>query len=288
LPVLAGLLPEQFDPDEAAADYQHLFGFNVFPYQSIFLDPAVLLGGQVTDEVVRSYRAAGFTLGSTAESADHIGHELQFMAFLCEAESDAWLDGLLDSAQRMKGVQVAFLERHLLRWLPPLIVAIRQQEQPFYSALADLTLDFVQAHWSSQKDEPWADLEPMAAFSLPPGPKLLDDEATGLQDIVIFLLAPAQSGLYLSRDDIGRLARKQSLPRGFGERRQMLLNLLRSAATYDGLGTLVRELQALAAGWSESYGQMTSQIPFAAAWQKRAAGTLTMIEELGQHLDRLE
>ena len=90
IPELAAKLSEEFDPDEAAADYQHLFGFNIFPYQSIFLDPAVLLGGQVTDDVTRSYRAAGFILDSMAESADHIGHELQFMAVLCTAESEAW------------------------------------------------------------------------------------------------------------------------------------------------------------------------------------------------------
>ena len=108
IPDVAAVLPADFDEDQAAADHYQLFGFNVFPYQSIFLDPAGLLGGSITDEVVRSYSQAGLSVGpagnqATDESPDHLGYELRLMAFLCAAEADAWRDGLPAEAGRMAG-----------------------------------------------------------------------------------------------------------------------------------------------------------------------------------------
>ncbi len=284
IPELAVELPELFDGDQAAADYQHLFGFNVFPYASIFLDPAGLLGGDITEAVFRSYRQAGFQFQESSESADHLGHELDLLAFLCGAEADAWQDALPAMIRPMADLQRDFIDGHLLPWLPPLALALRQQGQPFYVALARLTLDLVTEHRATLSPGPAAD------FELPEPPDLLLDDQTGLKQIVDYLLAPVYSGLYLGRDDIGRLAKRRALPRGFGNRQQMLLNLLRSAAHYDGLEDILAALRASAAAWVAAYAEMALEPalgPFAGVWQKRAAKTATMLEAMGDDLDRL-
>jgi TorA maturation chaperone TorD len=285
IPELAGFLPEVYDADEAAADQQHLFGFNVFPYQSIFLDPAGLLGGDESERVIHFYRQVGFPGDSAGESADHIGHELGLLAFLSGAEADAWEDDLADVADRMSALQMDFLKQHLLRWLPPLALAIRQQGQAFYTALAELTIATVAAHWSDvgQGTSP--------EFSLPAAPDLLGDERTGLREIAAYMLAPAYSGIYLSRDDIGRLAQKQKLPRGFGQRQDMLLNLMRSAVNYEGVGTLLSSLQMLTVEWAAACRKLAGRpepLPYASQWESRAAGTAEMLAEIASRVEQVQ
>lgn len=292
VPDIAAVLPADFDEDGAAADHYQLFGFNVFPYQSIFLDPAGLLGGSITEEVVRSYNRAGFVIGpagnqATDESPDHLGYELRLMAFLCAAEADAWQDKLPAEAERLADQQRAFLDHHLLQWLPPLVLAVEQQDQPLYGRLARLTLELATGHRLALGGPAGS------ATTLPPAPDLLADEKTGLREIVAYLLAPPYSGLYLSRADIGRLARTHSLPRGFGDRSQILLNLLRAAADYDRVGVVLVELAGLARRWAAGYGQMAEDAPastlhlVAQDWQAAAAGTASLLDEMAEQAERL-
>ena len=241
-------------PSFLAADHYHLFGFNVFPYQSMFLGEENNLGGPVTENVLAFYHNVGFeTANSTDqafsnESPDHIGLELKLMAFLCMGEADAREDGLDQLALRMQTLQTHFLDEHLLRWLVSFVQAVRGQNFPFYSALADLTLEIVLNH-RIEMGEHLLSVE----FALPFVPALLENEKTDLKAIATFLLTPVYSGLYLSRDDIGRLARKLNLPRGFGDRQQMLTNLLRVAADYDLLAALLADIQSTLDGWRMAY-----------------------------------
>jgi TorA maturation chaperone TorD len=287
IPELAPALSQPFDSDEAAADHYHLFGFNVFPYQSIFLGVDGSLGGDSTEAVARCYQEAGF-VGVVAgalesESADHIGHELGLLAFLSAAEADAWAAENPAVAEQMASRQCTFLYQHLLRWLPSLVLAVRQQAHPFYAALADLTVDLVHSHCSDYKATHHAGSRDEGAGQVLAPPDLLGDENSSLQDIAQYLLTPPYSGIYLSRDDIGRLARRQDLPRGFGSRKQMLVNTLRSAATYDGLGLLLGTLHELAEGWGRSYDEMAigpQSNPFADAWRARAGRTAMILAEM--------
>ncbi|MGD2049156.1 MAG: molecular chaperone TorD family protein, partial [Chloroflexota bacterium] len=282
IPKLVEALPESFDEDEAAADHQHLFGFNLFPYQSIFLGSSGLLGGDIAEGALQCYQKAGFDVQASSESADHIGYELHFLAYLSSQEAKARQDGRSEILQRTTGWQRDFLDGQLLPWLPPFVQALGRQEYPFYAALADLTLNLVTEHRASLEPDPAAD------FQLARPPELLEDEKTGLKEIVGYLLLPVYSGIYLSRDDIGRLARGHSLPRGFGDRRQMSLNLLRSAANYGGLSPILGELQDLARSWSAAYAEMAlepSLSPFASQWYSRASSTAYILEDMGHHLD---
>ncbi len=243
LPVLATVTPRPYDSDEAAASFQTLFGLDVFPYQSLFLDPAGLLGGRETARVRDSYRAMGFAVDEDCEPADHLAHELAALTFLCQAEAEAWEDGRADMVARAQQLQASFLDEHLLAWLPAFTVAVQRQGGPFYAELAELTLALAverrrslvrggqgQPTWPAGEDLPLPDL---------------DAPHTDLDAIAGFLLTPAYSGLYLSRGDVIRLGRAAGTPHGFGERRQMLRTFLRSAAEFDRFGPALAALQAI-------------------------------------------
>lgn len=285
IPELAESLPEPFNADEAAADHQSLFGFNVFPYESIFLDDSGLLGGAVTDAVLHSYREAGFTVNESSTSPDHIGHELALLAHLCATEADAWQDDLAATARRMRHLQWQFLQRHLLRWIVPFVIAVKEQKRPFYTTLAELTLDLVHDH--GQEITPANPSPPENV--LPPPPALLDNDKTGLKEIAQYLATPPYSGFFLSRDDVARLARTQNIPRGFGDRGQMLANLLRGAAQFDTLPALLAELGRKIAAWQEACtvvaNTMPELAPFAASWQERMTHTREILARIERQVE---
>jgi TorA maturation chaperone TorD len=288
VPERSAELAAPFDADEAAADHHHLFGFNVHPYQSFFLDPAGLLGGPVTESVTRTYGNSGFYPETSSESADHIGFELGFLSFLCAAEAEALADDRPEAAGQWQERQREFMQTHLLRWIGPLTLAVDQQGHRFYRVLAGITFDVVQEHASGlsthMNDSATGD------SSLPPVPKILEDEKTGLKDIVDFLLTPAYSGIYLGRDDIGRLARQQAIPRGFGDRGQLLLNLLRAAANYGALGEVIKELESFTGRWLANYDELGAREgagPFMAVWRDRAAGTAALLQQMYGGIEEL-
>ncbi|MCP4426335.1 MAG: molecular chaperone TorD family protein [Chloroflexi bacterium] len=287
IPELAETLPNTFDADEAAAEYQTLFGFNVFPYESIFVDESGLLGGAATDAALTSYRQAGFSFGDSSASADHIGHELGLLAHLCGAEADALADDLPLVAERMRDLQRDFLQKHLLRWILPFALAVRGQERPFYAALADLTLEFISDHVSGIGIPKTQPLENFGNWNSRNIPNLQDDK-TSLKDIVEYLTTPPHSGIYLGRDDVARLAQRQNLPRGFGDRTQMLINLLRSAAQYDLMPNLLADLEEVAKIWADEYGRFSPPsplFPYAKEWQTRASHTRQLLQEIQLHIE---
>ncbi|MCA9932020.1 MAG: molecular chaperone TorD family protein [Anaerolineales bacterium] len=276
IPELAAVLTDPFDADETAAAHYHLFQLNLFPYESIFLGTDGLLGGPVTDAVLSQYEQSGFHVDTSATSPDHIGYELAFLSFLCGAEADAWEDGLGETAVLMQQRQHMFLQRHLLRWLPPLAQAIRSQEQPLYTALADLTVNFVADHAAQSTAQP--------SFTLPALPDLLNNDKTGLKEIANYLTTPAYSGVFLSHDRISLIARQHQLPRGFGNRVQMITNLMRTAVQYNTLPTLLQTIQQQIIEQETAYRQIGTTHPhlavFITPWQMRLQATQNMLQTM--------
>lgn len=75
--------------------------------------------GWVATLVEREYAAAGLSLSpSLKDLPDHAAVELEFMAYLCAQEASAWERESLTEGIRALELQVSFLERHLVRWLP--------------------------------------------------------------------------------------------------------------------------------------------------------------------------
>lgn len=288
VPELAAALgPAPADFDDLAAAHQQILGFDVFPFQSIFLDDSGLLGGAETDRVLESYAAAGFNFVTADSAGDHVGHQLAFLAFLCGAEADAWEDGLASIGASMRSRQANFLRGHLLRWIVPFVLAVKQQGHLFYASLADLTLSQVADHAANLGGSVPVDLLAEAAlFVLPAPADLLADEKTGLKDIAEYLLRPVHSGLTLSRDDLTRLGRSLDLPRGFGDRVQMLTNLMRAAVTYDLWETLIGNLREVGVDWQEAYTSVGTDFPaladFVHPWVEQVERTVSMLDSIVQ------
>ena len=243
------------DEDEAAADHYQLTAVSVFPYESIFLDPSGLLGGEVSERVASIYAQNSF---EPPADADHIGSELAFLSHLCGAEAQAWSHGEDSAASLWHSRQQAFLAAHLLTWLPPLAAAVDLAGSAFYGRLANLTLDLAGDHLTVET----ANRHPLALPAAPP----LAGEESGLRDIARYLATPPYSGLFLSRSAISDIARAHSLPRGFGDRAQLLTNLLRTAGQYDLASAITADLSALWTSWAGIYTSQQDAHPDLTPW----------------------
>ena len=274
IPELASTLPAEFDMDQTAVTHQTIFGFNVFPYESFFLDSTGLIGGDVTEAVVRKYRAAGFQEEIGATSPDHIGHELAYIAHLLN-------EGRPDSHYHLR----VFFAQHLLIWLPSFVLAVSKQGSAFYTALSELTWSLVADH----ADE-IGSLDTMK-IQLPNVPDLLQNDKTSLKDISEFLTMPVYCGIYLGREEVAQLARRLELPRGFGSRSQMLTNLLKTAVQYDQLPLVITKIQDLLADERKRYIGLANDYPqiafYATRWEERTGETAVLLSQMEHQIQQL-
>lgn len=286
IPALTAVVPQPYDADEAAAAHYRLFGFHLFPYESFFMDASGLLGGDVAEDVAATYARLGYEPSLSSTDTDHIGNELGAMSFLAGAEADAWVDGLAQTAVQMQRHQGQFMQRHLLRWLPPLVVAIQQHDDRFFAELAQLTLLLVADHYAALQPET------AVAMPLPAPPNLLADDKTSLRDVADYLATPLHSGLLLGRFGVGQLAQRLELPRGFGSRDQLLLNLMRAAVQYEGFGKLGGLLAETAVAWQQAYAQIASDFPalapFVQPWLAQVAHTSVLLTHMQQQVQLLD
>ncbi|MBV7331927.1 molecular chaperone TorD family protein [Chloroflexi bacterium TSY] len=280
---LAAVLPAPVDLDCLMVEHEALFGLNVFPYESLYLDRSAMIGGAVTTTVLSSYQRVGYQTSSAAPSADHLGEELRLLAFLCGAEADAREDQIETFTRRMMAEQRRFLEEHLLRWLFPCIQTIRSESSSIFAVVAELIQDLVLTHYTDLVESSPPDwIQP--PFTLPHPPSLLTDEQTSLHDIATYLSTPVWSGFGLTRSAVVRLGREQQLPRGFGNRVQMLTNLMRSAAQYDGIPILLMNLRQMIDEKKVGYQQLVHMTPsidqFVTPWLKQIRETDRLLEEV--------
>ncbi len=285
VPGLARALPEPFILDEAAAVHYQLFGLNVFPYEAIFLDDSGLLGGPITESVAHSYYRFGYMNAAATDNLDHVGQELAAMAFLCQAEAEALARGENKTAVSWQYHQITFLQHHLLRWLVPFVQAVQAQDSSFYTAVSQLTLTIIYDHYehlaatTKQLPKEWA---------LPAPPMLLDNEKTGLKEIAHYLMTPAYSGIFWGRDDVSRLARQLNLPRGFGDRQQLLTNLMRTAVQYEQFAALLRALETAVKMQQDTYQAQAEAMPlwqpFLLPWQEKVTQAGTLLTRMEQKI----
>ena len=283
LPELAPHLPDPFKSDEVAAAHQSLFGFNLLPFQSVFLTAERVLGGAVTDQLQRQALALGYDRAASG-TLDHIGEQLLLLAHLCGGEA-LWLaKGEAREAALLAADQAAWLEGQLLRWLFPFVGCLRRQGEPFYTAVGELTLNLLVDQWT-------AEVKTVTVWSLPVVPDVLGDETSGLKEMAAYFMTPVYSGLFLTKDDLTAIGRQFRLPRGFGSRDQMMTNLLRSAAQYDDVATLMAALGDLVSGelaqyerWSADWPAMR---PFLQPWMTRLQATQLLIGSVSEQVQRL-
>jgi TorA maturation chaperone TorD len=128
--------------DALAAQYHWLFDgpVRVSPYEGGHLSDPVRQG-RVLADIAAFYRACGAEAhGPAGERPDHVGCELEFLAFLELKRLGALEDGDEDAALLLESMATSFLRDHAGRWLPAFFADIRKTapERPVYRALAGL------------------------------------------------------------------------------------------------------------------------------------------------------
>jgi putative dimethyl sulfoxide reductase chaperone len=146
--------------------------------------------------------------------------------------------------------------------------------------LADMLLEVVLDHHASL---PAVSSVPQA---WPAAPDLLSRSDTSLKDIAVYFTRPVWCGVFLGRDDIGRLGRSLTLPIGFGDRGQIMTNLFRSAVTYERLPDLLAGMRYLIDSERfalEAIAETYASAPIADAiqpWLARLEGSIGLISRI--------
>lgn len=276
LPDLAGRLPDPFDPDAAAAAHHRLFGLQVVPCASVFLEADGRVGGLATDAARRAFGVVGSALRDPGAPPDHVGHELDLLA-ACVSQDPGGGARAGGAADPSRGR--AFLESHVLWWLPVFVHSARRSADPFWTLVLELTLELVVDHGRRAGAGGAGTPTP----PLPdPDPPRLGDRDTGLRDIAGFLATPARCGLHLSMDDIRGLGRGHRLPGGFGGRARVLETLLGSAATYGSLEVVLEGVDGLCRGQEAFLASASAPDPsFTGPWLDRLSRTRTLLDAVG-------
>lgn len=112
------------------------------PYESVYLSESGQVFQESTIVVLNEYRRFGLSLVDwcKGEPPDHISFELDFMRFLCAEEAEAWKAADFGKVSTLLRAEKAFLENHLLTWVPKLCQNIKVYGQlGLFKGLADLT-----------------------------------------------------------------------------------------------------------------------------------------------------
>ncbi|MEW6739680.1 MAG: TorD/DmsD family molecular chaperone [Nitrospirota bacterium] len=135
--------------EELEADHTALFVLpsDLLPHEAVYLDKDKKLGGRITISVGQFYEKAGADiLKECTEMPDHLGMELEFMAFLCGIERESWEKTGIESLQKCVEFQKMFLEEHLLKWVYRCCEKIIERaEYGFYKAVANFIIEFMKS-----------------------------------------------------------------------------------------------------------------------------------------------
>ena len=139
---VAAALPRSLDElADVATEYHRLFGGTVLcpPYEGSYAPDPFQQSRQMAD-VAGFYRAFGAdAAGPAAERPDHIGCQLEFLAYLMVNRLQAEAAGREDEVAVCAGAEQGFLRDHLGRWLGPFCLEVqRQAHGDLYPALAAL------------------------------------------------------------------------------------------------------------------------------------------------------
>ena len=121
-------------------------GFSAaYPYESVYTSEKRLMMEAARDEVLAVYRAHGVAKDPDwKEGEDHLALELEFERILGDRAVEALAAGDEGRAHELLAASQAFLEQHLVSWVPMLTVDMRRfADTKFYQGLAHLTDGFL-------------------------------------------------------------------------------------------------------------------------------------------------
>lgn len=258
---LAGLLDL---PPPTGADWTEAFMVQLVPYASVYLGAEGMLGGEAADRVAGFWRA--LRLPVPAEP-DHLATLLGLYASLVEAERD---EPAAPRAALLQQARAALLHEHLTSWLPAYAHAMADSGPPPYAAWARLLRETLLAEAADlgMPQRLPAHLRDVPPFA-PDG---------GLADLLDGLLAPARSGIVLSRAHLAATARHTGLGLRLGGRRAVLRALIEQdpAVALAALGGQAR-------GWLDRHRADQPVLgPAAGHWAARASATVDLLATAGR------
>jgi len=237
-----------------ATEHSELFLFQLYPYASVYTGVEGMLGGDAADRVAGFWRAVGMV---PPAEPDHLGVLLALHAGLIEAE----LREPHKAHRKMRReARKALLWEHLLSWLPVYLDKLDELGGDFYRSWGDL----LTAALFEEADELGPpDLLPLHLRTTPGLPSV----DSGAAELLPAILAPARSGLLLTRLDLARGAASIGVGLRMGERRFVLESMLGQDAS-GTLGWLAGEARA----WEQRHLRKSELLgPIAEHWARRAA-----------------
>jgi TorA maturation chaperone TorD len=237
------------EPVDLASAYTEVFLLNVYPYGTAFTDFFGELNGPEAQRVAALYAAHGYGPPelTSVGAPDHLGLGLGFLAHLNERRLEIG-DFPLD-------------------WAPVCCLAVEREPSAhrFYRALAKLTRETLLSQYVIHNTQHETQ-ESAISLQQP-------DEELSLRDIVRFFLAPAQCGIFLSRSQLGQMAKELGTRLPFGSRFEVAELLLASAGGEAAqIGQRLNVLEAEVEAWAAEYRTWAEQYP---AWRTSAEGWLT-------------
>jgi hypothetical protein len=198
-------------PDNAS--YSDVFLFQLYPYASVYLGEEGMMGGDAADRIGGFWSALGQV---PPKEPDHLSALLALYCDLIAPSSET------DPAQEALRAQAAsaLLHEHLMPWVFPYLTRLRELVGGFYGHWAELLAEVLENEHSAQAEA--TDLP----VHLKSAKELSDPRDSEAADFLAGLLAPARSGVIVTRADLGRMAKELDLGLRAGERRYALEHLL--------------------------------------------------------------
>ena len=255
----------ELGPLPTADEYTELFVFQLYPYASVYLGAEGMLGGEARDRISGFWRA--LSPETPPAEADHLALMLAFYARLCEL---ATAEGEGATSANWEQARKAFLWEHLLSWLPVYLVKLNDLAAPFYRRWSDVLLKALLAEAEATGQPASLPLHLRAA------PPLADPRRVEVREFMQSLLAPARSGMILTRADLSRAARHLGLGTRLGERAFILRALFGQNA-----GAMLGWLAEESGLWVERHQLRAAALgEVAQAWEARARASLGLLLEL--------
>lgn len=263
---LAALL--ELGEPPSSSDYTETFVFQLPPYASIYLGAEGMLGGEARDRVAGFLAALG---GTPPAEPDHL---VMLLAAYAEfAMPVGGVDEREEDTRNVEGRRVArkaFLWEHLLSWLPAYLDKLNEVAPPFYRRWGKLLLDALLEEAAS------TGMPAALPLHLREAPAMSDPRLTNADEFLQTLLAPARSGMILTRSDIARGAHEIGAGLRAGERKFALKSLFGQDAA-GALAWLAGEADAwelLHTRRRETHGCVADW------WGARARSTAKLLREL--------
>ena len=117
------------------------------PWESVYLTKERLIFQESTLKVRQCYLKYNFLpVNYRSEADDHLALELDFMANLSQLTESVFQDGKINEGVQILMDQKAFLEQHLLVWVPQFVSELEAAtSHPLYREMASILREFLQA-----------------------------------------------------------------------------------------------------------------------------------------------